>query len=545
VLSDLADQLRRGGKPDVEAVAGQHPEVAGELRALWPAVVLAQELAAPEPTSLPTVDLPCRVPAAPGAPGPRTVGDYELLEEIGRGGMGVVHKAQQKSLNRLVAIKMILRGESASDADLARFRAEAEAAGRLEHPNIVSVYEVGQEGGQAYFSMQYVEGTTLARLVAPGPLPPREAARLVATVSRAIDHAHRHGVLHRDLKPANVLIDRDGQPRVTDFGLAKRLAGWDGGPAARGTLTQSGAVLGTPSYMAPEQAAGGRGVPGAAADVYSLGAILYELLTGRAPFQAATHLDTLLLVLEQEPVPPRLLNPRVDRDLEMVCLKCLQKPSGLRYATAAALADDLEAFLEGERVSVRTGSLAYLVGRLLSETRHAAVLENWGLLWMWHSLVLVILCSLTNWFLLRGVHTVYPYLGLWVLGLGTWASIFLALRRLGGPVTFVERQIVHVWVASSAASISLFVIELLLKLPVLTLSPVLGVLGGMGFLVKAGILSGWFYLPAAGCFAAALFMALVPDYGLFVFGLVSAAGFFFPGLKYYRQHARSAPPAGR
>jgi serine/threonine-protein kinase len=452
--------------------------------------------------------------------------------------MGVVYKAYQRSLDRQVAVKMMLRGDLASEADLARFRGEAEAAARLKHPNVVSVIEVGDRDGQAYFSMQYVEGTTLARLVAAGPLAARDAARYLAPICRAIHHAHQAGILHRDLKPSNVLIDSDGVPHVSDFGLAKRLPTFQG--AAVHGPTQTGAIVGTPSYMAPEQAAGSRGVISQASDIYSLGAILYELLTGRPPFQAATHVDTLLLVLEQEPVPPHLLNKKVDRDLEMICLKCLQKPADLRYETAAELADDLEAFLNGERISAQSSGLVYTVSRLLSETHHAAVLENWGALWMWHSLALAILCSVTNWLYLLHVHNRIYYLGIWGVGLGTWASIFWALRRRGGPVTFVERQIAHVWAASTIGSISLFFVEMLLDLPVLTLSPVLGLLAGMVFLVKAGMLSGFFYIAALACFVTAVFMAVFPEIGLFLFGLVSAASFFIPGFKYYRQHIRSA-----
>jgi serine/threonine-protein kinase len=541
LLGELTEQIQRGEQPDLERLARQHPELAPELRELWGTVLVAEGLAKPRAGSQITVDFPPAIPpeetdTVPNMP--RRFGDYELLEELGRGAMGVVFKARQRSLQRSVAIKMLLRSDLASGADLARFRAEAESAARLEHAHVVAVYEVGECDGVAYFSMKYIEGTTLAKLVSAGPLPDREAARYLVPICQAIHHAHQHGILHRDLKPSNVLIDRDGEPHVSDFGLAKRLpAMTDQGPAKG--LTMTGAIVGTPSYMSPEQAAGSRGVLSAASDIYSLGAILYEMLTGRPPFQGATHLDTLFMVLEQEPVPPRLLNRQVNRELEMICLKCLQKPADLRYETAAQLADDLQAFLKGEPTSVRSSGLVYHMSRLLSETHHAAVLENWGLLWMWHSLALVVLCSLTNWLYLRRVDTVIPYLGLWVFGLGTWASIFWALRRRAGPVTFIERQIAHVWAAGTLASISLFWVEMLLKLPVLTLSPVLAILAGMNFLVKAAMLSGFFYLAAAACFLTTVFMALVPDYGLFVFGLVSAAGFFLPGLKYYRQQKRS------
>ena len=255
-----------------------------------------------------------------------------------------------------------------------------------------------------------------------------------------MDHAHRHGVLHRDLKPSNILIDREGRPHVADFGLAKRL------DAVRTDVP--GAIVGTPGYMAPEQVGGGRGRIGPASDVYSLGAILYQMLTGRPPFQAATALDTVFLVLEQEPVPPRLLNPRVDRDLELIALKCLQKPADLRYPSAAALAADLEAYLAGEPISARSGRFTAVVSRALRETHHAAVLENWGLLWIWHSVVVLLLCLLTNSLQERGIRSPGPYVLIWTVGFGTWAAIFWWLRHRGGPVTFVERQIAHVWGAA-------------------------------------------------------------------------------------------------
>ena len=276
----------------------------------------------------------------------RYFGDYELLEEIARGGMGVIYKARQVSLNRIVALKMILAGQLASADDVKRFHTEAEAVANLQHPNIVAIHEVGEHEGQHYFSMDYIDGQSLAAKLTAGPLPPREAAELLQQVAAAVGYAHRRGVIHRDLKPANILLDQNGQPRVTDFGLAKRIEGGS-------ELTGTGQILGTPSFMPPEQAAAKTDQIGPLSDVYALGAVLYNMLTGRAPFQAASPLETLLQVLEQPPVAPRGLNANVPRDVEAICLKCLEKKSCRRYAAAEELADDLGRFLRGEPIQAR------------------------------------------------------------------------------------------------------------------------------------------------------------------------------------------------
>ena len=286
----------------------------------------------------------------------RYFGDYELLEEIARGGMGVVYRARQTGLNRIVALKMILAGQLASQQDVKRFHTEAEAAANLDHPGIVPVYEVGQYEGQHYFSMGYVDGQSLAARIASGPLAAGDAARLVKSIAEAVQFAHDHNVIHRDLKPANVLLDDQGHPRVTDFGLAKRVSG-------ESELTDTGQVLGTPSFMPPEQAAGKLDQVGPASDIYALGAILYTVVTGRPPFQAASPVDTLLQVLELDPVSPRTLNPRIPRDLETVTLKCLEKEPLRRYASAGEFADELQRFLDGDPIRARPVSRTERVWR--------------------------------------------------------------------------------------------------------------------------------------------------------------------------------------
>ncbi len=277
------------------------------------------------------------------------LGDYELLEELGRGGMGVVFKARQQSLNRLVAVKMILAGRLASPQDVKRFRAEAEAAAALDHPGIIPIYEVDEVGGQHFFSMAYVEGENLAAHVRMTPMLPRLAAEVIGKLAEAVEYAHQRGIIHRDLKPGNVLMDASGQPRITDFGLAKRVTPGD-------SASSSGDVCGTVSYMPPEQAEGKADKLGPPTDVYALGATLYCLLTGRPPFQSANPLDTLLQVVQQEPVPPRQLNGSIPVDLETICLKCLQKEPQRRYVTAALLGEDLRRFLRDEPILARPPS---------------------------------------------------------------------------------------------------------------------------------------------------------------------------------------------
>jgi tRNA A-37 threonylcarbamoyl transferase component Bud32 len=335
-----------------------HPKVAAEAAVLPPTPVNPEvarydspAAVDPEATRYPLAASPVDPEATrypqqmPATQQAAQVSGYEILGELGRGGMGVVYKARHLKLGRTVALKMILAGGHASRDDLARFRTEAEAIARLQHPNIVQVHEVGEHNGKPFFSLEFCTGGSLDRKLKGTPLPPAEAARLVQTLAAAMQAAHEKNVIHRDLKPANVLLSEDGTPKITDFGLAKKLD--DVGQ------TQSGAVMGTPSYMAPEQASGNTKEIGLSCDVYALGAILYELLTGRPPFKAATALETIKQVVGDEPVPPSRLKPGVPRDLETISLKCLHKEPGKRYASALALAEDLRRFQAGEPIAAR------------------------------------------------------------------------------------------------------------------------------------------------------------------------------------------------
>ena len=298
---------------------------------------------------------------------PRRFGDYELLERIASGGMGVVYKARQLSVDRVVALKMIIGGQLATEAEVLRFHAEAQAAAHLDHPNIVPIYEVGEHEGRHYFTMKFIEGGNLAAQVERLRKDPVTAARLLADCAVAVHHGHRRGILHRDLKPANILLDDEGRPHVSDFGVAKRMDAGSG-------LTQSGTVLGTPAYMAPEQAAGRVKDITTAADVYSLGAILYELLTGQPPFSADAPHETLRLVMEEAPRPPRSIDEDVDRDLETICLKCLDKDRRLRYRSAEELAEELRRYVHGDPIRARPVGRAMRLWRWCRRNPLAAAL---------------------------------------------------------------------------------------------------------------------------------------------------------------------------
>lgn len=361
LLVGCLESLQRGETIDRDALARDFPRYADEIHQFLNDRQLLEQVAADfgdvEPSNVAISAYEKTLATASDANDfvagdtVRYIGEYEILEEIARGGMGVVFKARQQKLKRIVALKMILAGKLADTSDIERFQREARAAGRLKHPAIVPVHEIGEHDGRHYFTMDFVEGQSLADAIREETLSPRAAADLVRKTAEAVQYAHGEGTVHRDLKPANILIDPKGQPQVTDFGLAKMLESVD--EESRAELTASGQILGTPSYMSPEQASGKQELVGPASDIYSLGAILYACLTGRAPFVADSPVDTLLQVMKKEPVSPRELNPSVPKDLETICLKCLTKEPHKRYGTAQELADDLNRFLEGHPVVAR------------------------------------------------------------------------------------------------------------------------------------------------------------------------------------------------
>ena len=346
VLDELVLAIQSGDGRRRDELLNQHPE----LRE-WIDCLQLLDSFGPAPASplfaatimreISTTD-DCRLQASPC----RQFGRYDLLDEIGRGGMGVVYRARQRDLNRIVALKMILASEWASPEVVSRFQTEARAAARLRHRNIVGIFEVGEESGRHFFAMDYVEGQTLSSVIGDKPLSADLAARWMTSIARAVDHLHSHGMIHRDLKPSNILIDSEGEPMVTDFGLAKMFDSDCG-------ATRSGAILGTPSYMSPEQASGRNSLVSERSDVYSLGAVLYEMLSGRPPFREESPLDTLVQVLEGEPPSLRQFDKSIPYELELICFHCLEKDQGRRYRSAAELADDLTRFLQGETVEAR------------------------------------------------------------------------------------------------------------------------------------------------------------------------------------------------
>ncbi len=519
------DELREQGRDaTAEEVCHDCPDLAAEVRRRIEALRAVYRVpndAVPTLSTLSVVEAARERPAATV-----TVPGYEVLETLGSGGMGVVYKARQERLKRTVALKMILRGAHAGREQRARFRVEAEAAARLQHVNIVQIYDVGEHEGTPYLALEYVDGGSLADRLGGKPLPPHQAAELVLALALAIQHAHERGVVHRDLKPGNILLQAEahgltpvglGLPKVADFGLAKCLDAQ--------AQTHTGDVLGTPAYMAPEQAAGRTDV-GPAADLYALGVILYECLTGRPPFLAATLLETLEQVRSNDPAPPRLLQPGVPADLGTICLKCLAKEPEQRYASALALADDLGRFLQGEPIRARPVTLFGQLTRMLNRSHE--ILPG-GTFTANLLLGLCPLGFLTHLALLVAVGD-RPFYGVASLALtlclaaGTMGTVLLVDRKL--PVlksAVTNRQVWAARLGMLAAMVLAILVSYLLApadrpWDARTVYPLWALLIGVTFFSMAGLVWGRLYLVSVTFMAASVGMALWRAWAPLAFG---------------------------
>ncbi|MGE3803060.1 MAG: serine/threonine-protein kinase [Gemmataceae bacterium] len=537
LLAQWDEQRRLGTEPSPEALCPDDAEAQAELRRRIARRRRIEEIL--EPSTL--VASPGSLPPVP------QLENYEILEVLGHGGMGVVYKARQRNLERLVALKMILAGPHLSPDERARFRTEAEAVARLQHDNIVRIYEIGEQAGHSYLALELVNGGTLHDFLNGRPLPPRQAAELCLTLARAVEHAHEQGIIHRDLKPANVLLQR-AEPlslkeqfgsaarhqahtvlKITDFGLARRMD-------ATIRHTQSGEVLGTPSYMAPEQAAGRTAEIGPAVDIHALGAMLYEMLTGRPPYVGSSLLDTLEQVCTHDVVPPSLLQPMIPRDLERICLKCLQKLPGDRYVSAALLASDLQAFLDGEPIQARDFSLMSQVARAVEYTSYSEKFALWSTVVL--SLApLPILTTLVVYLLTWGepsfplvvANTTAVTMALvqLVMLLGNRANMRLVPSR-------ERRQIVTVWVSHTLAGLLLWLIiwyatpadqpgQLLLIFPCWM---VLVAMANFGLAAESGI----HYVIGATCLFLGVLTVFIPYAAPMLLGLFATANMTFQGL---------------
>ena len=521
-------ELRSGNRPSVEQYARRRPELASQIREFFPVLQAIEGLQDERTFPYPVASEPAKAPQ---------IGGYRILHEIGRGGMGVVYQAEQTALGRHVALK-IVPGNISFEATRQQLQEEAQILAQVQHPNIVPVFEIGEHQGQPFFSMQLIEGESLADRLKRGPLSSRAAAEILAPVSQAVAEAHRRGIVHRDLKPSNILLDPAGRPLVADFGLARFFE--------VGQLTATGVVAGTPSYMSPEQAQDGRVNP--TSDIYSLGAVLYEMLTGRPPFQAASPVEVIMMVLEEDPLPPRALNSRVDRDLEAIALKCLHKQEELRYESAESLGADLQAYVDDAPISAAKYRLSDTLMLLRRETRFGPTLETWGAAMMFQAWYLLLVYGLSGVLKLGNFSTHWPYYFLWAGSFPFWFVGFHALRSWQGVATLAERQLSHLWIGGATVCVTSLVLEGTLRLPALILSPIFAIVGFTQSFAMANLLSRIFYLPAIAYAACSLAMIILVRVGqlrddgrllaaaMMLLAVVHWVAFFFPGLYYHRRH---------
>jgi serine/threonine protein kinase len=501
LLVEWEEQRRLGRHLTAEELSPSDPELQEQLRER---IARRQQLRAVfESPTLGEDEAPAPGPALPAVAG------YEIVEVIGHGGMGVVYKARQLGLNRIVALKMVLAGASASPSSLARFRAEAEAVAQLAHPNIVQIYEIGEQNGCPFLALEYVSGGSLAQQLDGTPVAPRQAAELVLALARAIEHAHERGIVHRDVKPANVLLLADGTPKVTDFGLAKRVGGSD-------VHTQTGAILGSPVYMSPEQAAGALDKIGPATDIYALGVILYELLTGRPPFRGASLIETIEQVREHEPAPPRTLQPRIPRDLEIICLKCLEKSPLRRYESAAELAADLYNFLHGDPIRAHSATLLDQVARTISHHSFDERFRGFA-----DRMLLFAPVPLVVHLIAYAILAGRPYYaaGMVITTACMFYTLLPALIITGTPTlhglpTWQKRHFMTVWIGQLIA-IAVILLVVTLFVPrdrpqmLLMVYPLLATTAAISFLAHATE-AGVYYMVGAILFGVAILTALTP-----------------------------------
>ncbi len=520
-MAEYVERIEDGQTPNPSEYLQAFPQHADELRSFFRNHHWLGDTPAPETTLVGT-----------------QVGPYRIEVEIARGGMGVVYRARQEGLQRPVALKLISTGVLAGDEERKRFRIEAEAAAKLEHPGIIAIHEIGSWQGYEYFSMTLVEGPTLQTRVDDGIFDDQESARLVRDVARAVGYAHREGIIHRDLKPENILLSSDGRPLVTDFGLAK----WhrEGSVLSRIGLTRTGQVLGTPHYMSPEQASG-RSHGDASTDIYSLGAILYALLTGQPPHVGASAAEVLRSALQDEPEDPRQIRREIAIDLENICLKAMRSDPLDRYATADALADDLDRFLSGEATRAAGSGLLDRVAREIKRDQHQDYFQDWGQ--TLHALGGIIFAAHFCIFVLARFD--FPY---WITYLLPRALMLVTIAALiyrarGGvilPRSVAERPVFSIWLGYLAA---LFVLNLVLFIgqldPDALLFPIAAALSGFGFIAMAGHVWGGSAIFGLAFMSISLLAVTFPAAAPLMFGTAWLISLIALG-RHYRRHAATS-----
>ncbi len=458
--------------------------------------------------------------------------DYEIIEEINRGGMGVVYKARQKSLNRIVALKMILHGHLANDEEVQRFRKEARAAGALDHPGIVAVHEIGIHQNLHYFSMAYVDGPSMQKLTADNPMPSRAAAELVLKIVVALAFAHDHGVVHRDLKPSNILVDSAGEPRIADFGMAKNM--FDDA-----LLTRTGQVMGTPAFMSPEQASGRVDLVGATSDIYSTGAIIYQALTGRPPFQGDTPFEIVRQVREVSPAKLRFFDKRISRELELICLKCLEKDPQQRYFDAHELKDDLNRYLKGEAVLVSRKNPIQRVGGQLRYYLDEKHFQGWGGAFISFGIVIFVAHLVTSLLFVMDVRPTQCYWIPRVVEVGLLLVLLYAFHPQIFPRNPNERVLWSLFIGYLLAT---FFIALTIQfrgdLDLLDAYPFSSVCAAVCFSVMGARFWGGNYCVAAAFFLIAPAFHLFGNWAPAAYGLVWLATSLTNGIKYWRPPVR-------